>query len=169
MRRTALVLAGLLLAMIGAPAQAQMGPKAVFIDLVADGSIRPQLFQCVRRSVAEAGDVSFVNEDDPSKTSTVSIRAIPTYSGRTLTGYVASVTVTSNMPAAMREQLTQQMQGDDRLRMLSELRRYGATEMARIMVAPRNLNKFCDDVAAEVVTGLFDTSGRAAEPARPRR
>ncbi len=164
MRRMVAVLSLLLMA---APALAQSGPKAVFIDLVAEGSMRPELFTCIRRGIAQAGDVSFVGDDDPNKTHTVSVRAQPTYAGRSLTGYMASIHVTASIPAALRERLTAQLQGDERTRVLTDLRRYGAIDMSRILIRPKNIKKFCDAVAAEVETGLFDQSGRAGEPALP--
>jgi hypothetical protein len=163
MRR--LLLSAVFLGATMVAAGAQTGPIAVHLDLVADGSIRSQMFSCIRRGITGASDLSFVEENDAAKTHTVSVRAMPSVAGRRTIGYAASIVVTRHMSPALRERLTQQLQGEEKTRTLAELRRYGATELARIAIRPPNINKFCDYVSAEIETGLFDTSGRGREPA----
>ena len=96
-------------------------PISLNLDLVADGSIRSELFSCIRRGMSSGFDVSFVEENDPSKTHTISIRALPSVAGRRTIGYAASLAVIKHIPAPLREQLTSHLQGEQKTRALAEL------------------------------------------------
>lgn len=163
---TAFCAAILAMAAAAAPASAQSQLVSAHLDLVADGTIRAELFSCIRRGISSTTPLSFIDANDPTKTHTISVRALPTHAGRRLSGYVASVIITSTVPAALRERLTANLQPDDRSRVLAELRAYGTTELARLIVTPPGFANFCDKVAAEIETGLFDTSARGRQPAQ---